>query len=77
MRRTWNFFKQLFKKSVNPICPQCGKDSLVLYTPPKDGLVGTIEGYKLLGTPEYVDWKRSHLYCSNAMSNCTFVKNII
>lgn len=59
-------------KGLLPICPECGKRSIVAFTPPKEGLVGSPKGYEVLGTVDYVDWDRAHLYCSNAESNCTF-----
>ena len=55
-----------------PICPECGQPTLVGFTPPKPGIVGTEKGYRTLGTPEYVDWTRAHLYCCNAKTNCKF-----
>lgn len=63
--------------SHRPICPECGKQTIVLFTPPKDYLYpkdGTVhpDAYALLGKPEYVDWERAHLYCCNAETNCKF-----
>lgn len=55
-----------------PICPECGKQTIVLFTPPKTGIVGTKEGYKTIGTPEYIDWERAHLYCCNGETNCKY-----
>lgn len=59
-------------KKDRPICPQCGQQTIVLFTPPKDGIVGTDDGYNLLGTPEYVDWTKAHLYCCNGETNCSY-----
>lgn len=65
------------KQSIRPICPECGKATLTLFLPPKkylypkDGEVHP-DAYKLLGTEEYVDWYRAHLYCSNGTKNCQF-----
>lgn len=59
-------------KRTYPICPECGKHTIVLFAPPKDGIVGTKKGYETLGTPEYVDWNKAHLYCCNGETNCTF-----
>ena len=66
-------------KSKYPICPQCGKNTIVLFTPPKEGIVGTPEGYRTMGTPDYVDWDKAHLYCANGQTNCDFntpIKNL-
>ena len=60
------------EKRKYPICPECGKHTIVLFTPPKEGIVGTEEGYKTIGTPEYVDWDKAHLYCCNGQTNCKF-----
>jgi hypothetical protein len=60
------------EKRKYPICPECGKHSIVMFTPPREGIVGTPEGYKTIGTPEYVDWNRAHLYCCNGKANCKF-----
>lgn len=64
-------------KIIYPICPECGKDTVVLFSPPREGLVGTDEGYRTIGTPEYVDWDRAHLYCCNSTSNCKFSTRIL
>jgi len=55
-----------------PICPECGKNTIVLFTPPKEGIVGTKKGYKLFhsNSPDYIDWTKANLYCCNAESNC-------
>ena len=55
-----------------PICPQCGANTIVIFTPPREGIVGTDEGYRLLHerSPNYVDWHRAHLYCCNGETNC-------
>jgi hypothetical protein len=62
------------QKRRYPICPECGRHSIVLFTPPKEGLVGTEKGYALLSahSQEYVDWDRAHLYCCNGETNCKF-----
>lgn len=59
------------EKRHYPVCPECGHHSIVLFTPPKEGIVGTDEGYRTLGTPEYIDWDKAHLYCCND-ANCSF-----
>lgn len=61
----------VLKERKHPICPECGNDSIVGFTPPKPGIVGTPEGYRTIGTPEYIDWSRAHLYCSRD-KNCKF-----
>lgn len=48
-----------------PICPECGCNTLVLFTPPKQPIK-----HELLGTNEYIDWDRAHLYCCNGETNC-------
>ena len=56
-----------------PICPHCGCNTIVAFTPPREGIVGTPEGYRLYGEgnwAEYVDWNRAHLYCCNGETNC-------
>lgn len=60
-----------------PVCPECGKNSIVLFTPPKEYLYpkdGKVhpDAYKLLGTPDYIDWEKAHLYCCNGQTNCKF-----
>lgn len=55
-----------------PICPECKKQTIVLFTPPKEGIVGTDEGYSTIGTPEYIDWNKAHLYCCNGKTNCKY-----
>ena len=60
------------EKRNYPICPECGKHTIVLFTPPKERIVGTEEGYRTIGTPEYIDWYRAHLYCCNGETNCKF-----
>lgn len=59
-------------KAKYPICPECGQNTIVGFTPPREGIVGTEEGYKTIGTSAYVDWERAHLYCCNGESNCKF-----
>jgi hypothetical protein len=43
-----------------------------MFTPPREGIVGTEEGYRLFysGSPDYVDWDRAHLYCCNGSTDC-------
>lgn len=54
-----------------PICPLCGCNTLVLFAPPNDEILAHDRlRYSLLGTPEYIDWNRAHLYCCNAETNC-------
>lgn len=43
---------------------------MVLFTPPREGIVGTEEGYRTFGTDAYVDWSKAHLYCCNGETNC-------
>lgn len=52
-----------------PICPDCGNNTIVAFFPPRKGIVGTEEGYRTIGTPEYVDWERAHISCA-ADNNC-------
>lgn len=44
-----------------PICPECGCNTIVGFTPPKKGKFGK----------ENIDWERAHLYCCND-ANCNF-----
>jgi len=65
------------EKRRYPICPECGKHTIVMFSPPKDYLYPKDrkvhpDAYKLLGTQEYVDWDKAHLYCCNGTTNCTF-----
>ena len=62
---------QLPMTKLPPICPLCGCNTLVLFSPPKAAVIGHDKlRYSMLGTPEYVDWDRAHLYCCNGQSNC-------
>lgn len=58
------------RKAKYPICPECGKHTIVLFTPPKLEHGSPI--FSNLGKDEYVDWDRTHLYCCNANKNCQF-----
>ena len=56
---------------LRPICPLCGCNTLVLFTPPREEIFAHAKlRYALLGTPEYVDWDRAHLYCCNGDTAC-------
>ncbi len=56
---------------LRPICPLCGCNTLVLFTPPKQEVIDHPKlRYSMLGTPEYIDWDRSHLYCCNGETDC-------
>jgi len=59
-----------------PVCPECGKHTIVLFTPPKEGIVGTEEGYRTIGTPEYVDWAKASIYCANGETNCNITTRL-
>lgn len=37
-----------------------------MFTPPKEPA-----DFSKLGSPEYVDWERAHIYCCNGETNCT------
>lgn len=50
-----------------PICPECGCNTIVLFTPPK---ADSIKNHVDISSQEYVDWSRAHLYCCNGESNC-------
>ena len=65
------------KKAWRPLCPECKKGKMEYFLPPKDGIVGTPEGYHTIGSPEYINWGKAHLYCTNHESNCTYTFNII
>lgn len=63
-------------RSHRPICPECGKHSIVMFTPPKAYLYpkdGTVhpDAYTL-PTNEKIDWDKAHLYCCNGETNCKF-----
>ena len=54
-----------------PICPECGCNTIVLFTPPREDVWNDLtKRYALIGTAEYVDWDRAHLYCCNGQTNC-------
>lgn len=55
------------REKNRPICPECGEATIVLFTPPKEP-----RDFNLLGTPEYIDWKRAHVYCCNGSTNCKY-----
>ena len=48
-----------------PICPECKQKTIVLFTPPKEPI-----NFQLLGTPDYIDWDRAHIYCCNGETDC-------
>jgi len=50
-----------------PICPECKQPTLDFFTPPNEP-----PNFKILGTPEYIDWYRAHLYCTNGKTNCKY-----
>jgi len=54
-----------YKPAFRPICPECGCNTIVVYTPPKEPIE-----YSKIGTPEYIDWHRANLYCCNGETNC-------
>ena len=58
--------KVIKKMNIYPICPDCGQNTVVLFTPPKEP-----PDYTKLGTNEYVDWDKASLYCCND-ENCKF-----
>ena len=54
-----------------PICPACGCNTIVLFSPPREDVWNDLtKRYALQGTAEYVDWDRAHLYCCNGETNC-------
>lgn len=55
------------KDNKYPLCPECGYNTIVGFTPPKEPAQ-----FELLGTPEYVDWNRARLYCCNGETNCKY-----
>jgi len=59
------------KNSKYPICPECGKRSIVLFTPPNEPI-----DFKKLGKDTYVNWDKAHLYCCNGSTNCKFSTRI-
>lgn len=59
-------------KKDRPICPECMKPTIVLFTPPKENA-----DYKDIESPDYVDWNRAHLYCCNGETNCTYTAMIM
>lgn len=70
--------KEIIKN--RPICPECKQPTIVLFSPPNDGLVGTEKGYKLYHDKDwqnYVNWARAHLYCCNGKTNCKYTAYLI
>ena len=65
------------EKKNRPICPECKEQTIVLFTPPRKSIVGTWFGYKTIGTPQYIDWNRAHLYCCNGKTNCNYLAPIM
>lgn len=62
---------ELPKTKMRPICPLCGCNTLVLFTPPKKEVFDHPKlRYSMLGTSDYIDWDRSHLYCCNGETDC-------
>lgn len=56
---------------LRPICPLCGCNTLVLFSPPREEVFAHDKlRYTMLGTQEYVDWDRAHLYCCNGETDC-------
>lgn len=55
------------EKRKYPICPECGKHTLVGFTSPKEPMDAS-----KIGSMEYVDWERAHLYCCNGSTNCKY-----
>lgn len=51
------------KRTHYPVCPECGEDTIVLFTPPK-------EGQYCDGDLSKIDWSRAHIYCCNGKTNC-------
>lgn len=49
------------------ICPECGKNTVVAHTGPKEPI-----NFKLYPKDEYWDYKNASLYCCNAETNCKF-----
>lgn len=84
MRHTQEEYDQLSPKEVvasrdvshRPICPECGKHTIVLFGPlkeylyPKNGPVHP-DAYKL-SPIECTDWEKAHLYCCNGETDCKF-----
>lgn len=54
------------KERKYPLCPECGKATIVGFTPPKEG--------SNLPTSDINRWdfERASLYCCNASTNCKF-----
>ena len=56
-----------------PVCPECGCNTLVMFTPPKEDVWNDLDRrYALIGSQDYVDWDRAHLYCCNGETDCKF-----
>lgn len=49
-----------------PICPECGCNTLVGFTPPHKGGSASRDNWNS------VDWERAHLYCCNGTTNCQY-----
>jgi hypothetical protein len=52
---------------IYPVCPECGCNTVVLFTPPKRAFF-----YETPVNLDNIDWAKSHLYCANGSTNCDF-----
>lgn len=59
------------EKAVYPICPECGNNTLVGFTPPKENMSFLENGN------DAIDWNKAHLYCCNGDTNCKFSTRFI
>lgn len=69
------------EKRIYPVCPECGKHTIVLFSPPKRCSVcdtpltgnGSSCSAGEIHTLEFkIDWNKANLYCCNAETNCKF-----
>lgn len=68
----WKYATTPPPKKDRPLCPQCKEPTIVLFTPPKKEMIGTDPT-----SPEYIDWNKAHLYCSNGYTNCDYRAGIM
>jgi hypothetical protein len=60
----------VLEKRRYPVCPECGKHTIVAFTPPiETGVARYFE--------RAIDWDRAHLYCCNGETNCSFNTRIL
>jgi hypothetical protein len=68
--KIFNFKLLKLRKAKYPVCPECGRHTLVMFTPPKKGAKYPPKNDDYANG--YVDWNRAHLYCCAGDTSCKF-----